>query len=96
MTRDAFEDRLNALLNEEHHLTPGLEQRIRNDLPAQDGLQRLIDWVATSVARAALTAAVPLAVGFLVGFDLDDATLDAGGEVITLAFVESFEEFDYE
>ena len=96
MTRNAFEDRLNAALNEEHHLTPGLEQRIRNNLPARDGLQWLIDWVARNVARAALTAAVPLAVGFLVGFDPDNATPDAGAEVITLAFVESFEELDHE
>ena len=96
MTGDSFEDRLNALLNEGHHLTPGLEQRIRNNLPPRDGLQRLIDWIVSSLSRAALTAAVPLAVGFLVGFDLEYAAPEPEDEVIVLAFVESFEEFDYE
>ena len=96
MTGESFEDRLNTLLNEEHHLTPGLEQRIRNNLPVRDGLQRLIDWIASNFPRAALTAAVPLAVGFLVGFDLDYAAPAPEDEVITLAFVESFEELDYE
>ena len=96
MTGNSFEDRLNSLLNEEHHLTPGLEQRIRNNLPVRDGLQRLIDWIVSSFSRGALTAAIPLAVGFLVGFDLEYAAPEPEDDVIVLAFVESFEEFDYE
>ena len=96
MTGNGFEHRLNALLDEEHHLTPGLEQRIRHNLPARDGLQRLIDWVAWSFARAAVTAALPLAVGFLVGFDLEYAATEPDGEVIALAFIESFEEIGHE
>ena len=96
MTRDSFEDRLNALLNEEHRLTPGLERRIRENLPPRDGLQRLIEWMAASFARVALTASIPLAAGFLAGFDPDYATPETQDEVIALALVESFEEFDDE
>ena len=94
--KDAFEERLNALLNEEHALSPGLEQRILANLPATDALQRIFDWVATSFARAAVAAALPLVLGFAVGFDQDYATGQFDEKVVTLAFAESFEEFDYE
>ena len=84
------------MLNEDHQASPGLERRILANLPATDALQRLFDWVAASFARAAVTAAMPLVLGFAIGFDQDHSTTEFDEDVITLAFAATFEEFDHE
>ncbi len=96
MTRTNFEDRLNALLREQHDATPGLEQRIRANLPARDPLQGLIDRIASNFARTALTAAIPLAIGFAVGYDPNYAADEFDTEMVVIAFVENFEELESE
>ncbi len=97
MKAEPFADRLDALLREEHSVSPGLEQRILASVPAADGLQRLIDWVACSMARAALATAVPLALGFAAGFNLHyDPAAQFDEELVMLAFAEFSEAWNYE
>lgn len=96
MKEDAFEDRLNALLDEEHQVSPGLERRILANLPANDGLQRVFAWAVTSFARLAAAAAIPLVLGFAVGFGQDTGTAAFDEDVVTLAFAESFEDWNHE
>ena len=91
---DAFASRLTALLDEEHTHTPGLERRIMRNLPARDALERLYTWFATGWLRPALTAAMPLVIGFALGFNPPEADTQFENEVLSLAFAETFEEME--
>jgi len=96
MNDDAFADQLTALLEEEHAVTPGLEQRILANLPDRDAMQRAYDWFASSLLRPAIAAALPLLIGFGLGFASLSADVQFDNDVVALAFAESFEELNHD
>ena len=51
----------------EHRATHGLDAKILAELPVRDGLQRVVDWLTSTLWRPALAAAVPLVLGFILG-----------------------------
>ena len=64
----ALDELLQHALASDHQATPGLEQRIFDNLRERDPWQAVIDWFATSFWRPMVTAALPLALGFTLGW----------------------------
>ena len=84
----------------DHEATPGLEQRIFNNLTERDPWQAVIDWFAISFWRPIATAALPLAFGFALGWVSPQSEQDEFYEdLATLTFYDAYEtypEFDDE
>jgi len=104
--------RQSAEARELHQTMLGLEQRLLGlpDLPAADYLQAgilaelprdpwsgVLEWFTSAFWRPALAAALPLVVGFAIGFyqgTADDQYLTE--DLSLLAFTQAFEELEYD
>ncbi len=96
----ALDELLQHALASDHQATPGLEQRIFDNLRERDPWQAVIDWFATSFWRPMVTAALPLALGFTLGWVFPESEQDDFYEdLATLTFYDAYEtylEFDDE
>ena len=95
-----LDELLQHTLASNHEATPGLEQRILNNLTERDPWQAVIDWFAISFWRPMVTAALPLALGFTLGWVFPESEQDDFYEdLATLTFYDAYEtylEFDDE
>ncbi len=78
----------------EHRATPGLNNRILGQLPTRDGLQRMVDWLTGALWRPALAAAVPLALGFILGTMIPEEDSQLADELSLLVFSSTYEELE--
>ncbi len=78
----------------EHRATPGLDAKIIAELPTRDGVQRIVDWLSGALWRPALAAAIPLAVGFVLGISIPEEDSQLADELSLLVFSETYEEFE--
>ncbi len=76
----------------EHQATPGLDVKILAELPTRDGVQRIVDWLSASLWRPALAAAIPLALGFILGITIPEEDSQLADELSLLVFSETYEE----
>ena len=88
----ALETQLRQL--REHRATPGLDARILAGLPARDGLQRMVDWLSGALWRPALAAAVPLALGFIIGISTPDEDSQLADELSLMALSGTYVELE--
>jgi len=77
-----------------HRATPGLDNRILAELPNRDVLQRMVDWLTGALWRPALAAAVPLALGFVLGTMNPAEDSQLADELSLLVFSATYEELE--
>lgn len=75
-----------------------LATRILANLPSREPLEELFAWFSRSLLRGAVTALIPLLVGFGLGssLNMDAESPDTWYEAESLVYGEILEEYDYD
>ncbi len=79
----------------EHQAPPGLATNILGRVRRPDALARLLQWLAGSLWRPALVAALPVLAGFAIGIGLPEPMdTEIAQQIGALAFIDIYQEFD--
>jgi len=99
MNDQEFEQLLERAQQPKHQAPDYLATKILANLPTQEPFEQLFSWFGASIWRGALTALLPLALGFSLGVGIgsnDAQEQDPWLDTESLMFADVLEEYDFD